>query len=98
MIACYDSDTGEIGSTCEWVVSDETEFRIDLTGRPVTTETVYYDGVTITKILGRHPLNRPRKPKLIATRHPPRYPRRCRPRPRETPGVNPLLKLEGGRK
>jgi hypothetical protein len=40
--------------------------------------------------------NRPRKPKRIKQPH--RYPRRCRPRPRETPGVNPLLKLEGGRK
>jgi hypothetical protein len=40
--------------------------------------------------------NRPRKPKRI--KQPPRHPRRCRPRPRETPGVNPLLKLEGGRK
>ena len=40
--------------------------------------------------------NRPRKPKRI--RQPLRYPRRCRPRPRETPGVNPLIKLEGGRK
>ncbi|MFA5409396.1 MAG: hypothetical protein WC343_11550 [Bacilli bacterium] len=42
------------------------------------------------------PINRPRKPKRI--RQPLRYTRRCRPRPRETPGVNPLLKLEGGRK
>ena len=96
MTARYDSDTGETGGTCEWVVGDETEFRIDLTGRPYTVETVYYDGVTVTKLLGRHPLNRPRKPKQI--KRPPRHPRRCRPRPRETPGVNPLLKLEGGRK
>jgi hypothetical protein len=36
--------------------------------------------------------NRPRKPKRI--RQPLRYPRRCRPRPRETPGVNPLNRLK----
>ena len=47
-------------------------------------------------VLVYQPINRPRKPKRI--RQPLRYPRRCRPRPRETPGVNPLLKLEGGRK
>jgi hypothetical protein len=96
MTACYDSDTGETGGTCEWTTSDEPVFRIESTGRPDTIARVYYDGVTITKLLGRHPLNRPRKPKRI--RQPLRYPRRCRPRPRETPGVNPLLKLEGGRK
>ena len=94
MTAYYDSDTGETGGTFEWITSDEPVFRIDLTGRPVTTETVYCDCVTITKILGRRPLNRPRKPKSIATRRPPSYPRRCRPRPRETPGVNPIQSRE----
>jgi hypothetical protein len=38
------------------------------------------------------PINRPRKPKRI--KQPPRYPRRCRPRPRETPGVNPMQSRE----
>jgi hypothetical protein len=38
------------------------------------------------------PINRPRKPKRI--KQPPRYPRRCRPRPRETPWVNPLNRLK----
>lgn len=42
--------------------------------------------------LNVQPINRPRKPKRI--RQPLRYPRRCRPRPRGTPGVNPLNRLK----
>ena len=98
MTACYDSDTGETGGACEWVVSDETEFRIDLTGHPFSVCMVYYDIATIQKILNPRPLNYHRKPERLMVRQPLRYSRRCRPRPRETPGVNPLLKLEGGRK
>ena len=51
-------------------------------------ETADYD-CTALKV---QPINRPRKPKRI--RQPLRYPRRCRPRPRETPGVNPLNRLK----
>ena len=43
-------------------------------------------------VLVHQPITRPRKPKRI--KQPPRYPRRCRPRPRETPGVNPMQSRE----
>lgn len=45
--------------------------------------------------LNVQPINRPIKSKQI--KQPLRYPRRCRPRPRETPGVNPLQKLINGK-
>ena len=89
MTACYDSDTGETGGgTADVAVGDQTEYIIT----PTTPTRSTHSMIIVKKILDWPTLNRTRKPKRI--KQPPRYPRRCRPRPRETPGVNPIQSRE----